>query len=116
LASGAAFSQLAVTNARGAVIGFDEYANSPAVIPFDPDASVESLSGYLSGRISTDVKGPLIGGTNINTLLGADTFYSHGYTGTNAVIANIEDGHIWNGHETLTHVQQIPNNPLALNE
>ena len=55
-------------------------------------------------------------GTNINALLGAGTFYNHGYTGTNAVIANIEAGHIWNGHETLTHVLQIPNHPAALNE
>ena len=62
------------------------------------------------------MKGPIIGGTNINTLLGADAFYSQGYTGTNAVIANIEAGHIWSGHETLTHVQQIPNHPSALNE
>ena len=55
-------------------------------------------------------------GTDINAFLGAGTFYSHGYTGTNAVIANIEAGHIWSGHETLTHVLQIPNNPAALNE
>jgi hypothetical protein len=62
------------------------------------------------------VKGPVIGGTNINTLLGADAFYSQGYTGTNAVVANIESGHAWSGHETLTHVIQIPNHPAALNE
>jgi hypothetical protein len=62
------------------------------------------------------VKGPIIGGTNINTLLGADTFYSHGHTGTNAAMASIEAGHIWSGHETLTHVEQIPNHPAALNE
>ena len=27
-----------------------------------------------------------------------------GFTGTNAVVANVEAGHVWNGHETLQHV------------
>lgn len=43
-------------------------------------------------------------GTNINSFLGADRFYNAGYTGTRAVVANVEAGHIWNGHETLTQV------------
>ena len=60
---------------QGATIEFDASAKSPAVIPFDPDAIVEGRSGYVSGRIPTNVKGPVIGGTNINTLLGADAFY-----------------------------------------
>jgi hypothetical protein len=102
--------------ALGATFEFDSAAKSPAMIPFDPDASFEGRSGYMTGRIPTNVKGPIIGGTNINTLLGADAFYSQGFTGTNAVMANIEDGHIWSGHETLAHVEQIPNHPSALNE
>jgi hypothetical protein len=52
----------------------------------------------------------------MNAFLGAGTFYDQGFTGTNAVIASIELGHIWSGHETLAHVQQIPNHPSALNE
>ncbi len=44
------------------------------------------------------------GGTNINTFLGADRFYSAGYTGTRAIVANIEAGYVWNGHDTLTNV------------
>ena len=44
----------------------------------------------------------------MNTLLGAERFYNAGFTGTNAVMANIEAGYIWNGHETLAHVQLIP--------
>jgi hypothetical protein len=58
----------------------------------------------------------VIGGTNINTLLGADAFYSRGYTGTKAVMATIEAGHIWSGHETLTHAQQITRHPSVLNQ
>ena len=72
-------SQLApASTALGATIEFDASAKSPAVIPFDPDAIVEGRSGYVSGRVPTNVKGPVIGGTNINTLLGADAFYSAG--------------------------------------
>jgi hypothetical protein len=102
--------------ARAATIGFDVSAKSPAVIPFDPDTEFLTQPSYVTGRVPREVKGPIIGGTNINTLLGADTFYSHGYTGTNVVIASIESGHIWNGHETLTHALQIPNHPAVLNE
>src|SRR5262249_34287902 len=101
---------------QASTINFDSNAKSPAVIPFDPEASVEVRDAVVSGRLISNVKGPLVGGTNINALLGADAFYSHGFTGTNSVMANIEAGHIWSGHETLAHVQQLPNNPAALNE
>ena len=43
-------------------------------------------------------------GQDINALLGADTFYNAGYTGSHAIIANVEAGYVWNGHETLTGV------------
>lgn len=43
-------------------------------------------------------------GININTFLGADAFYNVGITGQNAIVANVEAGHIWSGHETLGHV------------
>jgi hypothetical protein len=43
-------------------------------------------------------------GLNLNTFLGADRFYGNGYTGSRCVVANIEAGHVWNGHETLGHV------------
>jgi hypothetical protein len=45
-------------------------------------------------------------GIDIGNRIGANTFYSAGFTGTSSIIANIEAGHIWNGHETLTHVTQ----------
>jgi hypothetical protein len=102
--------------AEGAMLEFDSSRKSPAVMPIDPDGLFEARGNYVSGRVPTDVKGPVRGGTNINTLVGADAFYSQGYSGTNAVIANVEGGQIWSGHETLTHVQQIMNHPSALNE
>jgi len=45
------------------------------------------------------------GGTfNIGTFLGAGRYYSNGITGQNSTTANLEAGHIWNGHESLQHV------------
>jgi hypothetical protein len=38
----------------------------------------------------------------INALIGATTFYSNGFTGTTAIIANIEAGYIWDQQESLT--------------
>src|SRR5689334_7258911 len=58
-----------VTAVRGATIEFDASKKSPAVIPFDPDASFEAANGYVSGRIFREATGPVVGGTNINTLL-----------------------------------------------
>jgi hypothetical protein len=52
--------------------------------------------------------GPFVGAVNVSTLLGAQRFYDAGFTGSNSVVANIEAGYIWNGHETLTHVTYIP--------
>lgn len=47
----------------------------------------------------------------INDYLGADRFYEAGYTGTRAVAANIEGGHAWNLHETLTHLSTLLHAP-----
>src|SRR6187397_3152535 len=48
--------------------------------------------------------GPVSGAAYSNQVVGATRFYSEGYTGTRALMANIEAGYIWSGHETLTHV------------
>lgn len=61
---------------------------------------LQSGSGYQPG--------PFVGAFNVNDLMGANRFYNAGLTGTNAVMANIEAGYIWNGHETLGHVGLIP--------
>ncbi len=109
------FQSAPAINALGATIEFDASATSLAVIAFDPDAIDEGHDDYVTGANPAVAAGPVLG-TDMNAFLGADAFYDRGYTGTNAVIANIEAGHIWSGHETLTHVLQIPNNPAALNE
>lgn len=43
-------------------------------------------------------------GVVINSLIGADTFLNNGIWGQYSAMANVEAGHIWNGHETLTKV------------
>src|SRR3954447_8158330 len=60
--------------------------------------------------------GPFTGAAYSNQVVGATRFYSAGYTGTRALMANIEAGYIWNGHETLTHVGLIPTTDNALGE
>lgn len=53
--------------------------------------------------------GSYFDGVNINQLIGAEDFYLAGYAGTGAVIANVEAGHIWNGHDDLsTHLVTDP--------
>ncbi len=63
-----------------------------------------------SGVISLTA-GPGGNGIIINTLLGADTFYNNGYFGQNAVVANVEAGAIWNGHESLTQLTTYISDP-----
>ncbi|MGA2582242.1 MAG: S8 family serine peptidase [Tepidisphaeraceae bacterium] len=47
---------------------------------------------------------------NVNDIVGANTFYNAGFTGTTATVAEIDAGLVWNGHDTLTGVTtQIPN-------
>src|SRR5689334_18859799 len=56
---------------------------------------------------------PPFTGININSFIGADAFYSNGYTGTRTIVATLEAGHIWNGHETLGHVTTFIDADLA---
>jgi hypothetical protein len=77
-------------------------------------ATTFARAAYVDGS-GAPAQGPLTG-TSINSLLGADAFYDRGFTGTRVTIASIEGSHIWNGHETLAHVLQIPNQPIVLNE
>ena len=55
-------------------------------------------------------------GANVATLLRAEAFYDEGITGQSTITANIEGGHIWNGHETLEHVTQFWHDGSAWND
>jgi hypothetical protein len=57
---------------------------------------------------------------DLNDLLGATNFYSAGFWGTGATVANVEGGWAWNGHETLAQGQVAqflhdPASPLPAN-
>lgn len=49
------------------------------------------------------------GSINVNLLLGADRYYNNStpITGQGSITYNLEAGHIWNGHESLSQVTQF---------
>lgn len=53
----------------------------------------------------------IFNGLYINDHVGAGTFYSMGFGGTQAIVANIEAGTIWNGHESLGNVTTFISDP-----
>ena len=55
-------------------------------------------AGQASATVSSNA------GLDISQVVGANTFYANGYTGTRATVANIEAGLVWNGHQDLTQV------------
>ena len=61
------------------------------------------------------------GGTNIlngvwiNEAIGADVFYDQGFGGQRAIVANIEAGTIWSGHQSLSgRIAQTIYNPSII--
>lgn len=56
-----------------------------------------------SGLATTSVGGETF---DLNAFLGAGRYYGHStpITGQNTIATNLEAGHIWNGHEALSHV------------
>ena len=63
----------------------------------------ETGSAAPSSQATTSVGG---GTFDINAFLGANRYYGHStpITGQNTIATNLEAGHVWNGHEALTHV------------
>lgn len=52
---------------------------------------------------------------NLNAFLGAGRYYGHStpITGQNTIATNLEAGHVWNGHEALTHVSTFTQDTAA---
>jgi hypothetical protein len=69
-------------------------------------------TGTGQNLLMTNVPATFAGG-DVGTLVGADTFYTNGITGQGAVMANVEAGHIWDGHETLQHVTSFVHHAQA---
>jgi hypothetical protein len=64
-------------------------------------------------HVVSDLPGTLANGANINNLLGANRFYNAGFTGQGTIAANVEAGHVWNGHVSLQHVSQFSHSDAA---
>jgi hypothetical protein len=73
-------------------------ADGSAVYRWDSDVPITG-----SNHLVTSTPGTFTG-ADVANLIGANTFYSQGYTGSGTIISNIEAGHVWQGHETLGHV------------
>lgn len=64
----------------------------PATDP--PEGTTDIISGrYTSGSYESQ--------TFVNNVLGWQAFYDAGFTGSSTIIANIEAGHIWGGHNVF---------------
>lgn len=83
---------------KGSAPTFCRFAACLAVLLGTLSAAVPAFA-IVSSNID-----PVFNGININQLVGAERFYESGYWGQRAIIANVEAGHIWNGHMTLGHV------------
>jgi hypothetical protein len=90
--------------------------SAPSAVKAQQSADDTATSGFYLLSGAGHQQGPFTGAVNTNNLLGAQRFYNAGLTGTSAVIATIEAGHVWNGHETLSHVTSIPTSVGALGE
>lgn len=74
-------------------------------------SEAHAIVGSNSGTPATNI----FNGVYVNDLIGAQTFYGLGFGGSRAVVANIEAGAIWNGHETLTgRISQYVKNPVIV--
>lgn len=74
----------------------------------NPTAAGSSAERIIGRElISSSNAGPdRFSGININQFLGADRFYNNGFTGSTAILANIEAGHARSDHEALSHITE----------
>ncbi len=67
-------------------------------------ATTPADSRILGTSALDDAELPLV---FVNEVVGAMPFYNGGLRGQSTVMANVEAGHIWNGHESLTHISEF---------
>jgi hypothetical protein len=82
----------------GAAVAVDGAATVVGTYGIESFGSVDPAS-----QATTSVGGETF---DLNTFLGAGRYYGHTtpITGQNTIATNLEAGHVWNGHEALTHV------------
>ena len=74
-----------------------------ATFTWDTDAQFTGSTEVITSNPS------IFTGPSVAPIIGANQFHSNGYTGANTITLNVEAGHIWGGHETLTHVTSFSN-------
>ncbi len=96
------------------VLAVDPAAGQDPAVAAHPQAlhfGIGELPRPTAAIVSSLSGSSVFNGVNINALVGAERFYFEGYWGDRAVMANVEAGHIWDGHETLAHVDTFVNDP-----
>lgn len=91
---------------RPALLALSAFACASAFagpVALDPQATVGGTAHLITSNPG------IFTGANVATLIGADRFYNAGITGQGTAVANVEAGHIWNGHESLRHVSSFVN-------
>ena len=72
-----------------------------------------ALASVASGAESHLLLGPQSAPQFINSIVGTDTLWDSGYYGAGVVIANVEAGHVWSGHEVFDlSGPGLPTNPV----
>lgn len=72
-----------------------------------------ALASVASGAESHLLLGPQSAPQFINSIVGTDTLWDSGYFGAGVVIANVEAGHVWSGHEVFDlSGLGLPTNPV----
>ncbi|MGA0846041.1 MAG: S8 family serine peptidase [Luteolibacter sp.] len=74
-----------------------------------------SLPNEGVNQITTAVGGNTF---DVNAAVGANAYYQHStpITGQNTMVFNLEAGHFWNGHESLSHIATNSSNFIAGSE
>lgn len=90
-----------------------------ATVAVDSAATIVGTYGIesagTSGPASQATTSVGSGTFNVNTFLGAGRYYGHStpITGQNTIATNLEAGHVWSGHEALTHVTTFTQSTAA---
>src|SRR5262245_51004964 len=69
------------------------------------------LPGAAHAVVGSNSGDNVFNGLYINEAVGAGAYYTQGFFGTEAIIANIEAGYSWNGHESLQHLTTFLSDP-----
>ncbi len=88
----------------------------PVIPPSDAGVWMYSWSAAEEAgaqlHLNTNIPTALTG-ADVAEIIGADMFHNSGFDGSGTVSSNIEAGHVWGGHETLTHVTSFTNHSDA---